>query len=234
MARNYIAFDIETAKVIPGQVSDLKAHRPLGIACAATLSSADDGPRLWHGQTDDQAPAGRMSRDEAAALVHFLTASANNGSTILTWNGLGFDFDILAEESGMVEECRRLALEHVDMMFHAFCELGYPIGLDRAAQGMRLPGKSATVAQHMAPQLWAEGRTDEVLAYVAQDVRATLELAGACEQQRVLRWIARSGNTRDMKLRSGWLTVDAAMRLPEPDTSWMDDPMSRTRFTGWL
>ena len=30
----------------------------------------------------------------------------------------------LAEESGMVDECRHLALGHVDMMFHVFCELG--------------------------------------------------------------------------------------------------------------
>ena len=234
MTRNYMAFDIETAKIIPGQVRDLKAHRPLGITCAATLSSTDDGPRLWHGRTNDQKPAERMGRADAVELVNFLTESTNNGSTILTWNGLGFDFDILAEESGMVEECRQLALGHVDMMFHVFCELGYPIGLDSAAKGMRLPGKSSAVAQHMAPQLWADGKTDEVLDYVSQDVGATLELARACEQQRALRWVARSGNVRDMTLGSGWLTVDAAMRLPEPDTSWMDDPMSRNRFTDWL
>lgn len=57
-----------------------------------------------------------MSRDDAAELVNFLAEAADSGSTILTWNGL--DFDILAEESGMVEECRQLALAHVDMMFH--------------------------------------------------------------------------------------------------------------------
>lgn len=234
MTRNYIAFDIETAKIIPGQVRDLKAHRPLGIACAATLSSTADSPRLWHGRTDDQKPAARMSRDDAAELVNFLSGSAHNGCAILTWNGLGFDFDILAEESGMVDECRRLARGHVDMMFHVFCELGYPIGLDSAAKGMRLPGKSSAVPQHLAPQMWADGKTDEVLDYVSQDVQTTLDLAGACVEQRELRWIARSGKVRAMKLPSGWLTVDAAMRLPEPDTSWMDNPMPRSRFTGWL
>lgn len=234
MTRTYVSFDIETAKVLPRHVRDLKSHRPLGIACAATLAVTDDGPRLWYGRTDDRTAAERMSRDEAAELVNFLAEAADSGSTILTWNGLGFDFDILAEESGMVEECRQLALGHVDMMFHVFCELGYPIGLDSAAKGMRLPGKSSSVAQHMAPQLWSDGRSDEVLDYVSQDVRTTLELASACEQERTLRWVARSRNIRDMALRSGWLTVDSAMRLPEPDTSWMNEPMSRTRFTGWL
>ncbi len=234
MARDYVAFDIETAKIVPREVRDLKAHRPLGIACAATYSITDDNPRLWYGRMDDQMPADRMSREDAVELVNFLTESANCGSTILTWNGLGFDFDILAEACGLVDECRQLALGHVDMMFHVFCELGYPIGLDSAARGMHLPGKSSSVPQHMVPQFWADGKTDEVLDYAAQDVRATLELARVCEQQRVLRWVARSGKVRDVKLGSGWLTVDRAMHLPEPDTSWMDDPMSRNKFTGWL
>lgn len=234
MARKYIAFDIETAKIIPGKPDDLKAHRPLGIACAATLSSDDNGPRIWHGRTESQSPAGRMSTDEAAELVEFLKVSVNDGFTILTWNGLGFDFDVLAEESGMLDACRRLARGHVDMMFHAFCELGYPIALDKAAQGMRLPGKSTDVAQHLAPQLWADGKTEEVLDYVSQDVRATLELAQACEKKRALRWITRKGSIKDVKLSSGWLTVEAAMRLPKPDTSWMDSAIPLSRFTGWL
>ena len=37
MGRHYIAFDIETAKIIDGSVGDLKSHRPLGITCAATF-----------------------------------------------------------------------------------------------------------------------------------------------------------------------------------------------------
>jgi hypothetical protein len=233
MARNYVAFDIETAKIIPGEVGDLKAHRPLGITCAATLSDKDEKPRLWYGRTGD-APAGQMSREDAAELVKFLVQLTDNGSTILTWNGLGFDFDILAEESGMLAECKRLARTHVDMMFHVLCDRGFPIGLDAAAKGMGHAGKSKDVAQHLAPDLWAEGRTDEVLAYVSQDVQATLDLALACEKDREMRWIARSGRANKMKLPSGWCTVEEALRLPEPDTSWMDNPLTRDKFTDWL
>lgn len=233
MARNYIAFDIETAKVIPGRVEDLMAHRPLGIACAATLAAGEDAARLWHGRNDDESPAGRMTHDESAELVRSLAESAANGATILTWNGLGFDFDILAEESGLLVECRQLALAHVDMMFHVFCEKGYPISLDKAAQGMGLPGKQAGVPQHLVPQFWSEGRYDEVLGYVSQDVRATLDLALACERARKLSWITRKGIKFDLPLRSGWLTAEAALQRPEPDTSWMDRPMSRAKFAGW-
>ena len=82
--------------------------------------------------------------------------------------------------------------------------------------------------------LWAEGRPEDVLQYVARDARATLELATACEALGALRWVARSGKLRTMALPEGWLTVEAALELPLPDTSWMDEPWSRERFTGWM
>jgi hypothetical protein len=37
-----------------------------------------------------------------------------------------------------------------------------------------------------------------------------------------------------MALPEGWLSMEAAGRLPEPDTSWMDKPWSRERFTDWM
>jgi hypothetical protein len=43
-----------------------------------------------------------------------------------------------------------------------------------------------------APVLWAEGRWEEVLRYVTQDVRITMELATTCEALGALRWVARS------------------------------------------
>ena len=39
MARRYLAFDIETAKDVPGEDFNWRPHRPLGISCAATLAS---------------------------------------------------------------------------------------------------------------------------------------------------------------------------------------------------
>ena len=96
-------------------------------------------------------PADRMGRQEAAELVQYLATQVENGYTIATWNGLGFDFDILAEESGMLVECRMLAIGHVDMIFHVLCELGYGVGLDAAAKGMRLAGKSKGMSGELAP-----------------------------------------------------------------------------------
>jgi hypothetical protein len=155
-----------------------------------------------------------MSQQEAAALVEYLATQVGLGYTIVTWNGMGFDFDILAEESGMLAECKRLAVEHVDMMFHVLCRLGYGVGLNAAAKGMNLAGKPEGMNGGIAPVLWAERKREEVLHYVTQDVRTTLELANACEAQCAMRWIARSGKLRSMALPGEWLTVEAAARLP--------------------
>lgn len=76
--RKYLAFDIETAKVVE-DASDWKSHRPLGIACAATRLSDTDKTILWHGGKDRQHPKDRMSQEEAAALVDYLATQVENG-----------------------------------------------------------------------------------------------------------------------------------------------------------
>ena len=147
--------------------SDWRSQRPLGISCAAVLPADADEPTLWHGGNDRSCPADKMSPQEAAALVNYLTAQVESGYTLLTWNGVGFDLDVLAEESQMLRECRQLAANHVDMMFHILCRLGYGVGLDAAARGMGITGKPEGMSGAVAPVLWAEGRREEVLRYVA-------------------------------------------------------------------
>ncbi len=226
MNNKYLAFDIETETVIP-ENTNWKSHRPLGIACAATLLSDTDEVCLWQG-------ADRLTQSEAAGLVKYLRAMVAQGYTILTWNGTGFDFDVLAEESGMLAECRELTVSHVDMMFHILCRLGFGVSLNAAAQGMGLEGKPEGMNGAMAPVLWAEGQRNVVLDYVAQDVRTTLALATECENRRALRWITKSGKARTMRLPSGWLTMEQAERLPQPNTAWMAEPWKRTDFTAWM
>jgi len=227
--RRYLAFDVETARISEG---DWRSCRPLGISCAATLPGDSREPVLWHGG-DRACPADRMSQGEAAALAHYLAAQAEHGYTLLTWNGVGFDLDVLAEESRLLETCRTLALSHVDMMFHVLCRLGYGVSLDAVARGTGVAGKPEGMIGKLAPALWAEGKREEVLRYVGQDVRTTLDLARACESCGAFRWVARSGKVRCMTLGEGWLTVREALELPLPDTSWMDEPWLRERFTGW-
>ena len=233
MTERYLAFDIETAKNLPGEDFQWRLHRPLGISCAATLTSDDRRLRLWHGQSPGGRPSAQMNRGEVHDLLDYLEAMTREGYTILSWNGLSFDFDLLAEEAGDVVRCEAIALDHVDMMFHAHCCLGYPIGLDAAARGMGLPGKPPGMSGAKAPAMWAEGRHEEVLQYVTQDVEITLAVAQAVVERRRLDWITRQGKLRSVPLPSGWSSVRQANQLPLPDTSWMDTPIERSSFLGW-
>jgi hypothetical protein len=235
MSKRFVAFDLETAKILDNVTGDLLSHRPLGITCAVAIrSDRPDSPIVWHGRDGSGAPTASMASAEAAALLTQLESFIDDGYSLATWNGLGFDFAVLADESGLVERCARLAERHVDMLFHAFCALGFRFGLQSAAEGMRLAGKTKGMSGAMAPLLWAEGRYDEVIKYCIQDTRTTLEIATAAEQSRKLYWKAKSGSRRDLALPSGWLTVGEANALPLPDTSWMRNPPSREEFFRWF
>ena len=147
------------------------------------------------------------------------------GFTIVSWNGLGFDFDILAEESGRHDLCRQLAVTHVDLMFHLFCEKGFAVGLDAAGRAMCSRGKTTGMQAALAPKMWAEGKTQQVLQYVTDDCQLTLDVAKSADMDGRFAWITRRGTVSNFDLTGGrWLTVHEAMQLPEPDTSWMTEP----------
>jgi hypothetical protein len=234
MKSRYLTFDLETAKVQLRGEKDWKAKRPLGISCAATFLSTTEKPLLWYGMTKTKRPSRRMRQEEAMALVDYLASQVKQGYTIVTWNGVGFDFDILAEESGMLEECRRLALTHVDMMFHVLCQRGFGVSLASAAKAMNIESKSRKVDGTTVPRLWAEGRREEVLQYVAHDAWMTMQILKICQEQGCFCWITRGGRRRKMPLRRGWLAVTAAQRLRKPSSTWMCKSWSRSEWTAWL
>ena len=230
---NYLAFDLEIANGFPDGVSNWRPFRPFGISCAATAAS-DGSVKVWFGKNTDGSPADRMSREDVIQLVEYLQFQTNFGKTILTWNGVGFDFDILAEESGLQKECQSMAKQHIDMMFHFLCVKGYPLGLDTAAKGMGLPGKTKGISGADAPKYWQEGRRQEVLKYVEQDAITTLQLGQLTQQRGTLSWISGTGKKQILPLKKGWIPVTEANQLPVPDTSWMSRPISRNDFVGWL
>jgi hypothetical protein len=254
-----IAFDLEIAHPVP-EGEELDDHHPLGISVAA-LYDGGKYPGAWYGNKGG-APAHRMSAPECCNFVRHLETLISRGHTLVTWNGFGFDFRVLAEESGMVDECERLALGHIDMMFHLFCLRGFAVSLQATAEGMEVEGKLEGVAGADAPRLWADGEYDRVLEYVGQDVRATMNVYRAVARAGRFSWITKAGNRRNQEVNGGeLLRVYEAIDLPEPDTSWMkktcsacDDrvppearvcpgcggeefhggPWPRHKFTGWL
>ncbi len=233
MQKKYLGFDIETAKILPDDFGDLHDHRPLGISCAAVWCEDKGQAEVFYTKETSGNAAEKMSINDLSQLVDFLIEKTKQGYTIVTHNGLGFDFDLLGEESGRLDDCRDLALNHIDMMFHFFCGKGFAIGLNAAAKSIGI-SKPEDIDGSVAPKLWKEGHHKQVLDYVSQDCRLTLDVALTSEKNKKITWITRKGSTSYFSIPAGWLPVIEAMELPLPDTSWMDNAWERSKFTGWL
>jgi hypothetical protein len=72
------------------------------------------------------------------------------------------------------------------------------------------------------------------LEYVKQDVRTAIAIATTCEGMGQFAWLTAKGKVSSVPLAEGWLRVHEAMRLPDPDTSWMDGPVPRGQLSAWL
>jgi hypothetical protein len=241
----FVAFDVEIAKPVPDG-PDILAHNP-GIACAAIareggapasiLFDPAESPELFD-------PATRaLTRDGSLRILAALEEAVGRGDTLVTWNGAGFDFRLLADETGRHADCVRLVMASVDMMFQVLCERGHPLSLDAALKGSGLPPKMDQVtlrsgeAIHIngaeAPRYWQAGEYAAVAAYCAADAERTAALAAACQRSRQLAWVSQKGRPNQVYLRTGWLTVEQCLALPLPDTSWMTRPMSREDVLAW-
>lgn len=236
-----VAFDIEIAKEVEG--NDWSIFRPLGITCAALCYESGETV-IVHGGLGVRDYAPRLTYENARRLVDKL---GNN--TIITWNGMGFDFDILAEEcchpykrNGLyVDLCKSLALNHIDIGFQMFCERGFMVGLNAAAKGLGLKGKTEGMDGAKAPTLWAQGffQQEKVLEYVGQDAVTTMQVYKELLKQGSLTWTTKRGTPAKYPwtptVKEGrLLTVKECLELPLPNTSWMDEAWSREKFTGWI
>lgn len=239
---NLIFFDLEISKIIPEEAGgDWSEYRPYGLACAAT-TLGDDKILWWHGDENGRI-AECMSVYQCRALAAYLFERWFEGTQVVTFNGLGFDFDVLAEEcqhQGWHDNIVDMALNHIDIAFAMFADLGYMCSLDRAAEGMKIPGKMEGMSGGLAPVMWAGSPEEQatVLEYVAQDVRVTADLYEEIVTAGYLRWITQKGHPCKRpwypRLVDGRLpTVAESLEKPVPDTSWMDDPWPRSKFYGW-
>jgi len=196
--------------------------------------------RIWHGgEQPDGRLRERMPTTKCRELAEYLLEMYTSGYTILTWNGLEFDFDILAEEcqdETLGEDLAKLALNHIDIFFTVFSETGSLVSLDAAAKGMGLPGKAYGIRGEDAPRLWRQSREmqEKVLQYNAQDVQITIDLHDVICEKGYLQWVTSGGRLRQWRLTKNNIpTVVVTLTGPEPDTSWMSEPLTRLEFCEW-
>lgn len=234
----FVGFDLEIAEEV-GEDDDWEKHWPLGITCAALKAQGDSRAQLWfngmYGNPESPYYGPRMTAEQCRELVMAINGLVEEGFTLLTWNGLGFDFRVLAEESGMWKECGRLALNsHVDMMFQFLCQRGFGVSLESVSETMGVGQKTEGVDGSLAPKIWKED-PQLVLEYVEGDVDLTLDIEQAVSRRRAIHWTSRS-DRHQFEPVGRWKTVAQCLSILEPDTSWMSDPdfWAREKFYGWI
>ena len=230
------SFDLEIAKILPENANNILDYAPLGISCAALAIEDKSEVSFWQGFP-------QQTKRECQKLVWDLIDYTASGYTLVTWNGCNFDFRVLAQESGMVEECGQLALNHVDLMFIVTCTKGWFLGLDKALSGAGISGKvkkltlsngeTLDMSGALAPVLWAKQEYNAVLTYLKGDVAQTLELAKNVQGSHAIRWVSGNGKSQSVSVPH-LLTVKECFRISEPDTSWMKDPPRRETFVEWI
>lgn len=230
--REYVSYDIELFDDLPEGDVDLKLLKPSVAAICTNYEDCkffDDDPM--------------MNVATANKLVDEMLEYQSKGYNILTWNGLSFDLQLLGHYASRLDDCGRIALSHVDMMFLVVCHKGFFLGLDKALKGANIESKRHTVELNdrtvfsemngsKAPLLWRNKEFSAVREYLKVDVEQPLKLARHIENTGQIRWTSNSGKANS--LRTEMLTVKEALKLPLPNTSWMSDPKPREEFYNWI
>lgn len=230
-------------------VDDVWKGWPFGISVAAVRVEGvnllynmwgDFGPALYSinekldGQLFDQKA---ISVSRAHGLMDTLLGYQQEGRRVFAWNGVSFDWQLLARLTGRFQDARTGALNSYDPMFQGLCVAGFPVKLESVAMAFGYPGKP--ISGGNAPQLWEDGLHDVVCEYVQADTLMLQRVVHKAEQFGGLKWLSKKNSTlftpffpREL------LTVEQCMGLPLPDTSWAKDDggltVTREQFIAWF
>jgi hypothetical protein len=223
-----LSFDIET----DGEDENITC-----AACAWYDKNNKVEVKYWH-------HAGYLPQAHYEDLVDFILAKMETGYIPLAHNGVGFDFRILGQKSGMVQECQFIANNSVDTMLEVHFRKGYPVALDAMLRAFGVTTKlhevklsDGTLLEDMsgakAPELWAAGEHEAVLKYLRQDVVGPLEMADRIMAEGVIKWFSKRGKLMFFNV-DGLSLVKDLWEIPEPDTSWASGLPKREEFFKWM
>lgn len=228
-----LSFDIEISDVFdlaPGE--DLDDHAPFHISIASTAVHGGE-ERLWYSTKDDGTPSINITRERASELLDYLeTMQQRKDVKVCAWNGLGFDLKWIGHAAEDLERAARVALASYDPMFQFFNQRGFPVGLGKVGDAMGIE-QTKLMNGADAPGAWRDGRYDEVKEYVMGDSQITNQIVAEIERRGEISWITARGMARSEPMPR-LKTVAEVLEDPEPDQSWMDTPMPRSKFHSWI
>lgn len=229
----FVAFDIETDGLFESEIP------PSITCCAAHIVGDREHVRTFH---SEYAPA--MTPRDIAGVVEYLYALHIAGVTVVTFNGAGFDFRVVAahleHDADALEKVKVLARQHVDLMFEFACRHGYYASMNSFSEGCGLTqktGKGCDAIEAWSGETATLASRDGVLAYCANDVKCLAELYRHIVANGEAHRMTKAGNRRAAPFSKPPASVDEAVAIFEsapPDCSWMSDPPDVVGAVAWL
>jgi hypothetical protein len=231
----YVAFDIETSQKAP---DDRASIGKLDITCVGYYISGEQHTlkSSFYGDFVQGVGFEVMKELHINRVVCWLWEHYKQGYQIVSWNGMGFDFPVLAGNASAryKERVETIAWGSYDPAFHMLCEKGFMIGLGSYAEVNDLGVKTMDGLE--AVEKWSLGFEEqlEVIEYVKHDALLTARAWEKMNERGAVEWITRSGKSSVWQPSKRFLPVEEAYGLPLPDTSWMDNPFKREEFYDWM
>lgn len=244
----YFDFEITRNGSHPNTEDDVWKGWPFGISAAAIRQNDSTAVYTYQqpvssiyavNETWDAALFSQraLSTHSANVILNALLSFQEDGNRVFAWNGVSFDWQLLAKLTGRWKEATLGAKKSYDPMFQGLCLAGFPVKQESVAMAFGYPGK--VISGGNAPQLWEDGLEDVVVDYVQGDVIMLERIVRSVERYGGLKWTSKGGSTMFTPFfPRHLLTVEQALELPLPDTSWAKDDggltVTREQFTDWF
>ena len=227
-----LSFDIEISDVFElGKNEDIEKYAPFHISVAATAIH-DGEERLWYSEATDGIPVLNLTQQRARELLEYLAEMQEAGVMLCGWNGLRFDLKWIGHQADDMKLAAQVALKSYDPMFQFFNQTGFPVGLAKVAAGMDIAQEKLMDGAD-APKEWRAGDYEKVMKYVLGDCQITNLIVLAIQEAREVRWLTSKGSIRAEPMER-LKPVEEVIGDPEPDQSWMDQPLPKSKFYQWV
>lgn len=226
-----LSFDIEISDVFDlGLHEDMEKYAPFHISVAATAVHGGE-ERVWYSEDAAGVPALNLTRERAHELLEYLDEMQQKGFMVCAWNGLGFDLKWIGHQAEDMALAARVALKSYDPMFQFFSVAGFPVALAKVAEAMDITQEKLMNGAD-APKQWRAGNYQKVMDYCLGDCQMTNQLVLAIQKARRVQWVTGRGSISSKPMPNLKL-VEEVIQDPEPDQSWMDSPIPRSKFYTW-